>query len=109
MSNQSPYTAQTDPESDDRLWALLSYIVPVIIPLVILLTESRKNRPLQKFHAVQSLVFAGISIITGFLVIGACLGPLLYIYGIVIGIKVYQGGDLPVPYISDFIRKQNWA
>ncbi len=108
MSYQN-YVPQSDADKDDRLWVLLSYIFWLIVPIIILVSEDRKNRPLQKFHAVQSLIFFAVSVITGFILIGACLSPLLYIYGLVIGFKVYQGEDLPVPYLSDFIHKQGWA
>nr|MBP6440007.1 hypothetical protein [Caldilineaceae bacterium] len=55
-----------DPEanSDDRLIALLSYvtqiIIPVIMPLIVLLSESSNKRPFQRYHAVQSLAFAAV-------------------------------------------------
>ncbi len=42
--NAAPQTTQ-----DDRLMALLSYIFPIIVPLIILLSDGRKNRPLQSF------------------------------------------------------------
>jgi hypothetical protein len=55
-------------DSDDRLIALLSYVtqllLPVIMPIIVLLSESSKKRPFQRYHAVQSLaltlVFWGI-------------------------------------------------
>ncbi len=46
----------TNPEitSDDKLWALLSYLFP-IIAIVVLLMEDKKVRPFIKFYAVQAL------------------------------------------------------
>jgi uncharacterized membrane protein len=40
--------------SDDKLWAMLGYVFP-IIAIVVLFMEDKKNRPYVKFNAVQSL------------------------------------------------------
>lgn len=102
--NAAPQTTQ-----DDRMMALLSYIFPIIVPLIILLSDGRKNRPLQKLHAIQSLTMSGISLISSIVLIGFCLSPIIYIWGIVVGVKVYQGGEMPIPFVSDFVKKQNWV
>ncbi len=98
------YTPPSDVTQDDKLMALLSYIFPVIVPLIVLLTDSRKNRPVQRLHAVQSLTMSVISFITGLILIGLCLGPIIYIYGIVVGVKVYQGGEMNILFVSDFVN-----
>jgi hypothetical protein len=43
MSNQLP---SSDVTSEDRLWALLAYILSPIVPIIILLIEDKKNRRL---------------------------------------------------------------
>jgi uncharacterized membrane protein len=52
----------------DKLMAALSYPIP-IVAIIILLVEDMKNRPFQKFHAVQSLAIniVDIPIITDFI------------------------------------------
>ncbi len=90
---------------DDKLWALLSYIFSPLIGIIVLLLEDKKNRPFIKYNAV-------ISIILGILVIllsGICIGLLIWIYAIYLGIKSYQGEWVEVPVISDFVRNQGWA
>ena len=53
--------AAVDPgaSADDRLIALLSYmtqiIIPLIMPVIVLMSESSKQRPFQRYHAVQTL------------------------------------------------------
>ena len=45
-----------DITSDDKLWAALAWAIwPIAI--VILVMEDKKNRPFQKYHAVNSLAF----------------------------------------------------
>lgn len=32
-----------DVTSDDKLWALLCYVIPIIVPIIVLLMEEKKN------------------------------------------------------------------
>ena len=63
--------ASIDPaaSSDDRLIALLAYIsqifVPAIMPVIILLSESSKKRPFQRYHAVQALALSAVFVVAG--------------------------------------------
>ena len=45
----------SDVTQDDKLWAMLGYIIP-LIAIVVLFMEDKKNRPYVKFNAVQSIV-----------------------------------------------------
>jgi uncharacterized membrane protein len=108
MSEQM-YTPPTDVTQDDKTMALLSYIFPLIVPLIVLLSENRKNRPIQRLHAVQSLTLTVISIIVSITVIGACLSPVLYVWGIVVGVNAYQDKQMAIPFVSDFVKKQGWV
>src|SRR3712207_5229728 len=55
-------TVDTAATPDDRLIALLSYLtqvfIPLVMPVIVLLSESSKTRPFQRYHAVQSLGLA---------------------------------------------------
>jgi len=71
--------AAVDPEanSDDRLIALLAYVsqifIPLIMPLIILISESSKKRPFQRYHAIQSLALS-LAFIRACLIISIPLG-----------------------------------
>lgn len=123
-------------DSDDRLIALLSYvtqlILPVIMPLIVLLSESSKKRPFQRYHAVQSLalvlvfwlVFFAASIGIGIIqvvpilgwLVGAfallCLMPMYFLGGIGLmlyyGYQSYRGRRFAIPGLTSFLRDQNW-
>jgi uncharacterized membrane protein len=98
----------SDITSDDKLWALLSWIFwPVAI--VVLLMEDKKNRPFIKYNAVLSLALSVIAWGSSIIGIGLCLGPLAFIYSIVLGIQSYQGKLVTVPVLTDFVKKQNWV
>ncbi len=96
----------SDVTADDKLWAMLSYLIP-IVAIVVLFMEDKKSRPYVKFNAVQSLVASVvISILTGVtLGCGGVLGFALFYWAYL----AYQGQDIKIPMITDFIHNQGWA
>lgn len=100
---------------DDRLFALLAYVLTPIMPIVILLLEDKKNRPFLKAHNAQALAWGVVSIV-GSAVLGIILpfllglpGLLFWIVSIYWGWQAYQGKTVEIPYISEFVRGQGWA
>jgi uncharacterized membrane protein len=89
---------------DDRLWALLGYILP-IIALIALLIEEKKDRPFIRYNAIHSLMLAVITII---LSVTACLWVLPWIYSLYLGVKAYQNEWVVVPFLTDFAKNQGW-
>ena len=94
--------------SDDKLWALLSWLIwPIAI--VVLLMDDKKTRPFIKYNAVNSLALSVIAWGSSIIGIGLCLGPLAFIYSVVLGIQSYQGKLVTVPVLTDFVKKQGWV
>ena len=124
--------------SDDRLIALLSYItqilIPIVMPAIVLLSESSKHRTFQRYHAVQSMALSvvfmvfGAAVIFGmafmsivpvigwiFSVMGVlllCLAPIAVImvwmaFGFY-GYQAYQGKRFAIPGLTAFLRDQGW-
>ncbi|MGI6381399.1 MAG: DUF4870 domain-containing protein [Anaerolineae bacterium] len=107
------------PTDDEKLWSLLSYLTGGLIGLIMLLTDKGKQSQFIRHNAITSLglvvtwiaawiVVAILSIIPGV----ACIAWIIlfvpaafYIY---YGIQAYQGKDVEVPYLSEFMRKQGW-
>lgn len=114
-----------DVTNDDRLMALLAYIIGLIVPIIILVSEGNRDRPFQRYHAIHSLglwaasllysvlaciVYFMLSAISGGL-LGFCLWilfllPLVPV--LVYAIKAYQGEWVVIPVLTDFIKKQGW-
>jgi uncharacterized membrane protein len=93
---------------DDKLWALLGWIFwPVAV--VVLLMEEKKKRPFIKYNAVNSLALSVIAWGSSIIGIGLCLGPVAFIYSVVLGFQAYQGKVVTVPVLTDFVKKQGWA
>ena len=95
-----------DLTSDDKLWAMLSYLIP-IIAIVVLFMEDKKSRPYIKFNAVQSLVATVILSILSTVTCG--FGAVLFLIMLWWAYQAYQGQNINIPVVSDFIRKQGWA
>lgn len=105
---------------NDKLMAALSYPI-FIVAIVILLSETNKARPFQKFHAVQALavnvacmiVFSILCLILSVTVVLACLTPVPAIawlgYMLYLAYKAYEGEYVEVPWVTEFIRKQGWV
>lgn len=91
--------------SDDKLWALLAYILSPIVPIIIMVMEDKKNRPFLKAHNAQALILGLITVVTS----GFCVGILVWFYAIYLGFQAYQGKMVEVPLITKFVKGQGWA
>jgi len=96
----------SDVTQDDKLWAMLGYVIP-LIALVVLFMDDKKNRPYIKFNAVQSLVATVVLSILSTVTCG--FGTVLFLVMLWWAYQAYQGQDVKIPMISDFIRNQGWA
>jgi uncharacterized membrane protein len=118
-----------DVTDNDRLMAGLAYasqvVIPLIVPAVMLLAEESKERPFQRYHAIQSLgflvaaviyqVLAGI-ISCGLLAItGSCLACVLWwlfllpvIPALYYAYQAYQGLYFKIPLLTDFLVENKW-
>jgi uncharacterized protein len=109
MSDQPfPQVVSSDITSDDKLWGLLSYIFTPLVPLIVLLMEDKKNRPFLRYHAIQSLAFGVVMMISYVIVIGCCLSPVWLVGAIYYGIKAYNGEYVAIPFLTDFCKQQKW-
>jgi len=116
---------------DDKLIALLAYIIPFVMSFIVLLSESGKKRPFQRYHAVQSLgliTFFGILGLSvaigtafsqiipglGFLVflMVICLAPIAFTMVLITlayyGYQAHQGKRFAIPGLTNFLQDQGW-
>jgi uncharacterized membrane protein len=116
------YTAPPagDITDNDKLMAALSYPIP-IVAIIILLVEDMKNRPFQKYHAVQALG-ANIALWVIIVVLGCILGAITFFIGGLCGLapillwfitlywayQAYQGQYIEIKWLTEFLKKQNW-
>jgi uncharacterized membrane protein len=128
-------TVDMEANQDDKLIALLSYvtqiIIPLIMPVIVLLSESSKKRPFQRYHAVQSLalsllfiaIAAAATIGTGIIqvipligqlvaVLMLCVMPIGWFMAVIAllyyGYQAFQGKRFAIPGLTGMLRDQGW-
>jgi uncharacterized membrane protein len=101
-----------DTNENDKLMAALAYLLSPLAPIIILLVDTMKVRPFQRYHAVQGLGLGAIvliiSVLLSFTVVGCCLVPILYIPVIFYTYKAYKGTYFEIPVITQFMIQQGW-
>ena len=115
MAEQGSSQSSGDITPNDRLMAALSYPIP-ILAVVILLVQEMKARAFQKYHAIQALAFAivlGVALgivraILGLLKVGACGGFLsfLWLSTLYWAYLAYQGQYFEIPVLTQFLKRQ---
>lgn len=101
----------TGPSGDDKLWAGLAYVFSPLIPIVLMLIEDKKNRPFIRAHNGQALVWGLLSLVIGTISTPLCgiPGLIMWIVAIYWGWQAYQGQEVTIPVITDFVKGQGWA
>jgi uncharacterized membrane protein len=109
-----------DVTDNDKLMAALSYPIP-IVAIIILIAEDMKNRPFQRFHAIQALA-ANIALWVIIALLGCILGAVTFFLGGLCGFgaillwfvtlywayEAYQGKYFEIQWLTQFLRDQNW-
>jgi uncharacterized membrane protein len=120
MAEEFPVPPADDITEQDKLMAALAYPIP-LVAIIMLLVEEMKERPFQKYHAVQALavnvvlwiviVVAGCVLgVLSALVGGLCgfIAPLLWLVTLYWAYEAYQGKYFEVPVVTDFLKGQSW-
>lgn len=108
-------TEQITPEitSDDKLWALLAYVLSPVVPIIILLLQEKKDRPFIRYHNAQALVLGIVNlilaIVLGWTVFLSCVPFIIWVVMVYWGIKAYQGEYVVIPVVTNFVKNQGWA
>lgn len=109
VENVEPEMGVTD---DDRLWALLAYVLTPLIPIVILLLEDKKERPFLRAHNAQALIWGLINLVVSVVIGWATCGIVniaLWLIGVYWGYQAYQGKTVEIPVITQLTKDQGWA
>ena len=118
-----------DVTDNDRLMAGLAYasqvVIPLVVPAIMLLAEESKERPFQRYHAIQSLGFVAAAIIYEVLaaivycgltaVTGGCAACILWVIflppvvpAFYYAYQAYQGLYFKIPLLTDFLVNSKW-
>ena len=119
-----------DATNDDRVMAALAYatqlILPFIVPIIILISETSKRRPFQRYHAIQSIAVAVViyglelalvmaaSVSVASFILWLCLCFLipamivLWLLPLYYAILAYNGKRFRIPGLTQFLQDQRW-
>jgi uncharacterized membrane protein len=96
-----------DITSDDKLWAVLSYLLPPLISIIVLLMEDKKSRPFIKYHAVNALA---VSVILYVITTVTCgFGAILFLVMLWWAYQSYQGQWFEIPVVTNFCKQRGWC
>ena len=109
-----------DITDNDKLMAALSYPIP-IVAIIILLAEDMKNRPFQRYHAIQA-IGANVALWVIIFLLSCILGLLTALIGGLCGLlpillwfatlywayESYQGKYFEIPWLTQFMKGQSW-
>lgn len=99
---------------DDKLWALLCYVLSPIIPVVVFFLSSKRLRPFIKSHYAQALVLGFInlilwSVLTWILSLLFLIPFGLWLGLVFLGIMAYQGNEIHLPLLSPLLQSNGFA
>lgn len=101
-----------DVNSNTKILVALDYIFTPLLPIVFLLMEDKKNDPFIRSHNAQALAIGVIQFVlwsTSFACIPGILALILLVAQIYWAFKAYQGEQITIPVITDFVKNQGWA
>jgi uncharacterized membrane protein len=123
-------TYDPDATNDDRIMAALAYasqlLIPLLLPIIILVSETSKRRPFQRYHAVQSIavgivvwslelvlfVMAGTALGTLILVLCLCIilpaMIALWLLPLYYAMLAYNGKRFRIRGLTQFLEDQRW-
>jgi len=96
-----------DVTSDDKLWAALVYVFPILGSVIIMLLEAKKDRTYIKAHTAQALVAGIVYWIISGVTLGC--GSILWFVFLYWAYQAYQGEMVQIPVVTDFVKNQGWA
>mgnify|MGYP001216171419 FL=1 len=105
MSEQ-PSTIQ--PTSDEKLWAILSYLLAPWVSLIIMLfVKEKAESPFIRYHHIQALGWGVVGLVISLLTVGFC-GIIWLIGSIYFAVKANNGEYVVIPVLTDLMKKQGW-
>jgi len=110
MEEPKMVAPQVDITDDDKLWALLSWLLAPFVPIIVLLLEDKKNRPFIKYNAMQALVIGALVMLLSAVTagVGCMVLWIVLVYQIYLAIQSYGGKWVTVPVLTDFCKGQGW-
>lgn len=90
--------------SQDSGVYIITYFLTWLTGILVYLFVAHGNKRL-KLHSMQAIILGIIGVVLFFIpFLGWILAVLLWLYGLYIGFEAFNGKDLSIPYITDFLK-----
>ena len=81
-----------------------AYLLTWLSGIIVYITAGQSDKR-AKFHALQAIFLGVIAFIIGFIPIISLLSILIWLYGLYIGWKAYDGQDVMIPVLGDYAKQ----
>jgi uncharacterized membrane protein len=104
--------ASSGVSDESRLWSALCYVFPVLMFLLVYISEDKKKDKFLFFHAWQSLLLGLGTWLVAMVIavvtfgIGALCFPVMLLVWLYFAYKAYQGERFVLPVIGEYAEKQ---
>lgn len=93
--------AKQTKKNEKSLVFIFAYLLAWLSGLIVYITAGQENKRM-KFHAIQAIFLGVIGFVISFIPIIGLIWVLVWLYGMYIGWRAYEGEDVEVPYIGDY-------
>ncbi|MCL5016651.1 MAG: hypothetical protein M1441_00730 [Candidatus Parvarchaeota archaeon] len=88
---------------------IFTYLLSWLSGIIVFVTKGQDDKRM-KFHSLQAIFLGIIAIVLEFVLffipsLGSVLAFLIWLYGMYIAVKAYEGEDIKVPVIADYAAK----
>ncbi len=95
---------QNTGKSDKRVFYLFAYVLAFLSGIAVYVTEGQRNSR-AKFHALQAILLGIVIFILAYIPYINILALILWLYGLYIGLRAYEGTDVEIPGLGEYARK----
>ena len=88
---------------------IFTYLLSWLSGIIIFITKGQDDKRM-KFHSLQAIFLGIIAVVLDFVLffipfLGSVLAFLIWLYGMYIAVKAYEGENIKVPVIADYAVK----
>ena len=93
-------------EGDENLIYIFTYLFTWLSGIIIFITVGQKNKRL-KFHAIQAVLLGIVAFVLAYIPLPffSLIGVLVWLYGLYLGYRGYQGRDISAPVIGEYATR----
>ena len=97
-----------DKEKGDIMYIFI-YLLSWLSGIIVFVTKGQNDKRM-KFHSLQAIFLGIVAIVLDFVlffipILGQLIAFLIWLYGMYIAFKAYEGKDIKVPVIADYAVK----